>query len=201
MKIFITFSGAQTNAVAVALKNWLENIFNGIKIFVSSESLRKGKRWRSDISSELQQSQFGIACLTRDTMDARWILFESGALTKQVQESALYTVLFGGLRPTDVNGPLADFNHTVFEKEDVFKLLKSINESHGDSKWEEARLKKLFDNSWADLEAKVTRTLKTKSISKETRSPDEMLQEVLEIVRQLAKTIPQQNESLSQLLV
>lgn len=196
MKIFITFSGAQGNELAIALKEWLENIFNGIDIFVSSEDLKKGKRWRSDVSARLQESEFGVACLTRDTLNAAWILFESGALTKNVKESALYTVLFGGLQKGHVSGPLADFNHTLFDKGDMFKLLRSINEAHAEKKWKEEPLKNQFENFWTALESTVAKILKTQVPVEQTPDPNVMLQEILETVRQLAKMTPQQGEAI-----
>ena len=64
-------------------------------------------------------------------MEAPWLLFESGALSKSVAEASVYTLLTGGLRIGDIEGPLSHFQHTVFEKEDFFKLVKSINEGHG----------------------------------------------------------------------
>src|SRR5256885_2019151 len=162
MKIFITWSGTQSQSVATALKDWLPYIFPGMELFVSSDSIRKGKRWRAEISKELDSSNFGIACLTSHNLQAPWLLFEAGALSKSVKEASLYTLLLGGLRPADVDGPLSDFQHTTFDREDFFKLVKSINEVNT-PKLEESRLKVTFDKFWQDLDDKVSSAIATVS--------------------------------------
>ncbi len=190
MKIFITWSGAQSHNVATALKDWLPYIFPGMELFVSSESIRKGKRWRAEISKELDTSNFGIACLTPDNLTAPWLLFESGALSKSVKEASLYTLLLARLRPADVDGPLSDFQHTTFEKEDFFKLVKSINEVNT-PKVEEPRLRVMFDKFWGDLDDKVSSAIATVAKPPKSRSVEEMLIEVLDVTRQIARNLPE----------
>src|SRR5689334_6415603 len=137
MKIFISWSGKPSLGVATALREWLPDIFNGVKVFVSAEDVRKGKRWLLEISKELDDCNFGIACLTHENMNAPWLLFETGALSKSLKESSVCTLLLGGLRVGDVEGPLSNLQHTAFEREDFYKLLRSINEELGAEKREE----------------------------------------------------------------
>ena len=128
MQIFTSWSGTQSHKAALALKDWFETYFSDITLFVSSEDIRKGRRWSLDMSGELEASNFGIVCLTPDNLQAPWILFESGALSKKLKQASLCTLLLGGVKPSNVDGPLSHFQHTIFEKEDVFKLVKDINE-------------------------------------------------------------------------
>jgi hypothetical protein len=109
MKIFVSWSGKPSLAVATALKEWLPYIFNGIDLFVSSEDIRKGKRWPAEVSKELGATNFGIVCLTPDNLDAPWLLFEAGALSKSVAEASVFTLLTGGLRIGNIEGPLSHF--------------------------------------------------------------------------------------------
>jgi len=177
----------------MALRDWLPYIFPGIELFVSSEDIRKGKRWRAAISKELDSSNFGIACLTSDNLEAPWLLFESGALSKSVKEASLYTLLLGGLRPSDVEGPLSDFQHTTFEKEDFFKLVKSINEINT-PKVEEIRVRVTYDKFWDDLNNTISSAIATVSKPAKSRSLEDMLSEVLDVTRQIARTLPESIE-------
>ena len=63
MKIFISWSGKYSLGVATALREWLPYLFTGIDLFVSSEDIRKGKRWPLEVSKELDATNFGIVCL------------------------------------------------------------------------------------------------------------------------------------------
>ena len=194
MKIFISWSGKPSLNVATALRDWLPYIFNGIELFVSSEDIRKGKRWPLEVSKELDACNFGIVCLTPDNLEAPWLLFESGALSKSVKEASVYTLLVGGLRIGDIEGPLSHFQHTMFEQEDFFKLVKSINEAQGPNKQEETRLRKIFDKFWDDLETNVSTAIKVDSKPEKKRSPEDMLRELLETTNYIARNLPDSNQ-------
>src|ERR1017187_4443058 len=170
MKIFISWSGKPSLNVATALRDWLPYIFNGIELFVSSEDIRKGKRWPLEVSKELDASNFGIVCLTRDNLEAPWLLFEAGALSKSVKEASVFTLLVGGLKMSDIEGPLSHFQHTVFEKEDFFKLVLAINVNQKESKQDETRLRKIFEKFWDELEASISQSIKPDSKPEKKRS-------------------------------
>lgn len=196
MKIFISWSGKSSLGVATALRDWLPYIFNGIELFVSSEDIRKGKRWPLEVSKELDASNFGIVCLTQDNLEAPWLLFESGALSKSIKESSLFTLLVGGLRVSDVEGPLSHFQHTIFEKEDFFKLVRCINEANGSSKQDEGRLRKIFDKFWEELETAIAKaiTVKAEARQEKKRTSEDMLRELLELTSYIAKQIPKSEQ-------
>jgi hypothetical protein len=190
VKIFISWSGKPSLNVATALRDWLPYLFNGIGLFVSSEDIRKGKRWPLEVSGELEASNFGIVCLTPDNLEAPWLLFESGALSKSVKEASVFTLLTGGLRISDIEGPLSHFQHTMFEKEDFFKLMRSVNEALGAAKQDEPRLRKVFEKFWDELEVTVTKAVKPDSKPKKERSSEDMLRELLEITGYIARSLP-----------
>lgn len=195
MKIFISWSGKPSLNVATALRDWLPYIFSGIELFVSSEDIRKGKRWPLEVSKELDLCNFGIVCLTPDNLEAPWLLFEAGALSKSVKEASVYTLLVGGLRNGDIEGPLSHFQHTIFEKEDFFKLVKSINEAQGPSKQDESRLRKIFDKFWDDLESNVVVAVKTDAKPEKKRSAEDMLRELIETTSYIARNLPETRQN------
>lgn len=44
MKIFISWSGTRSRAMAVALRNWLPDVVQAFKPFMSEEDIEKGRR-------------------------------------------------------------------------------------------------------------------------------------------------------------
>ena len=94
MNVFISWSGKSSEAVAQALTNWLPDVIQPVKPFMSRENIRKGALWRQVIAQQLRDSKFGILCLTRDNLDATWLHFEAGAIAKAVDDSLVWTYLF-----------------------------------------------------------------------------------------------------------
>lgn len=154
MKVFISWSGEVSHKVAKALRDWLPSVIQSITPYVSSEDIDKGARWSSDIAEELDESSFGVLCVTPDNIDAPWLNFEAGALGKSVDKSRVCPFLFR-IKRSDVTGPILQFQSTIHEKEDVFKLLKAINDTCGDGGIEESRLEKTFDVWWPKLDEEL----------------------------------------------
>ena len=79
MKIFISWSGPRSKAMAEALKEWLPNVIQAVDPWVSSSDIDAGMRWTPALAEQLQQTQLGILCLTAENLNAPWLLFEAGA--------------------------------------------------------------------------------------------------------------------------
>lgn len=154
MKVFISWSGSTSHKVAVVLRDWLPSVIQSIEPYVSSEDIDKGARWSTDIAGELHASSYGLVCLTSDNVNAPWINFEAGALGKSIDKSRVSPFLFR-IKRSEVEGPILQFQSTIFEKPDVLKLLKSINLACGQDALEEIRLEKAFDVWWPDLERQL----------------------------------------------
>lgn len=202
MRIFISWSGEQSHIIANALKGWLPYFFPSAQFFLSSEDIRKGLRWLPVISKELKTTNAGIVCLTPDSLNAPWVLYEAGALSKALNGTALYTFLVG-LTIADVQGPLEQFNHTIFEKEDVFMLLKSINDTQPTARQEEGRLRTLFERFWEDLEQQIRTAASVKTAPARKRSNEDMLVQLLEaanIIRKSISAIEERNTESDELL-
>jgi len=116
-KVFISWSGELSNKVAEELRKWLPGVLQFVKPYFTPNDIDKGTRWSSEIAGELENSDVGIICLTKDNIERPWILFEAGALSKKINKSNVCTLLFN-LEPTDLSGPLASFQSTKFEKAD-----------------------------------------------------------------------------------
>ena len=90
MKLFISWSGETTRAIAEELRNWFPSVLPFVQPFVSSEDIRKGTRWWLELSVSLQEMSCGILCLVPENANAPWINYEAGALSKSVSESRLF---------------------------------------------------------------------------------------------------------------
>lgn len=151
MKVFISWSGETSHLVAKVLRDWIPSMIQAVKPYVSSEDIDKGSRWSSDIAAELDTSSYGIICLTKSNISAPWINFEAGALGKSVDKSNVSPFLFR-INPSDINGPLIQYQSTRYDKNDILKLMQSINLCCGEQALEVDRLKQIFEVWWPKLE-------------------------------------------------
>lgn len=187
MKVFISWSGEKSKKIAAAFKDWIPAVIQAAKPYFSPSDIDKGARWSSEIANELETSRIGLICLTADNLEAPWLMFEAGALSKSMEKSRVCPMLFG-VEPTDLAGPLVQFQAAPFSKDEVRKVMKTINAQLGDVALEPTVLDSVFDKWWPDLDEKVTDILNQASpaITKGLRSDRELLEEVLKITRTLA---------------
>src|SRR6266545_6835843 len=132
MKVFLGWSGDLSHEIALVLRQWLPRVIQTLKPFVSSEDISKGVRWTEDLARELEASSFGIVSVTRDNMSAPWLIFEAGALSNVVNNRVAPFLVDIRLLDLDRHSPLLHFQTTLPEKEDVAKLIESLNE-HADN--------------------------------------------------------------------
>ena len=184
MKVFLGWSGTRSKETAEVLGDWLWQVIQAIDPWISSDIL-KGARWSEEIADKLEEAKVGIICLTMENLNENWILFEAGALSK-TKDAHVCTFLLD-LKPTDIKQPLALFQHTEFEKEDVRKLTHTINqavEDAGEHSLDVKRLDTIFDRFWPDLKERLEEIVKMQSeVRKPIRSEREILEEILETVR------------------
>lgn len=186
MKIFISWSGAKSGSVGEALYDWLPQVIQVLEPWLSATDIEKGARWRTAISTHLEESAFGIVCLTRDNMEAPWLLFESGALSKFQQTSRVCTFLID-LKPTEVREPLAQFQSTRAIMADVFKLIETINKQLGDAALESRKLERAFRLAWPELEQRLKAISKKRRQREPIPDPQATLDEILGHVRTLSR--------------
>ncbi len=157
MKVFLGWSGETSHKVAAALHGWLPKVIQSVKPYISSEDVAKGARWASEIAKELQASNYGIICITRDNLTSTWIHFEAGALSREIEKARVTPFLFN-LKQSDIQGPFQQFQSVVNEKDDVAKMLKSINDVQDlDQRLDVNTLKEAFKMWWPELDEAFAR--------------------------------------------
>jgi hypothetical protein len=191
MKVFISWSGKRSRLVAELLHNWIQCVIQAVEPWVSSHDIDRGAVWFSQISNELGASTQGIICLTRDNKDKPWILFEAGALAKGLTSSRVYTLLVD-LKPEDIKDPLAQFNHTMPTKDDVFKLILSVNRGLDGRPISDTILRQVFEANWPQFDERFKTILsetESEAAPEIIREPSDMLSEILEAVRGLDRRV------------
>lgn len=184
MQVFISWSGERSKSLALALRRWLPSVLQSLEPYVSSEDIEKGARWSTDIARRLDDSSFGIVCVTSENVKAPWLNFEAGALAKSFDTSRMSPFLLG-LVPTDITGPLAQFQATLPNLEDVSRLVHSLNAAT-DRPLDEARLEAAVRLWWPQLEEQISRIPESeKPPEAASRDENEVLREVLALSRNM----------------
>jgi hypothetical protein len=108
VKVFISWSGDRSKQVALALREWLPQALQAAQPYMSEKENEAGALWDNILSSALEESNFGIVCLTPSNLESRWLNFEAGALSKAVSQARVVPLLYG-LGESDVGLPLSRF--------------------------------------------------------------------------------------------
>jgi hypothetical protein len=189
MEVFISWSGPRSGAAASALRNWLPKIINALQPWLSNADIDKGARWTADVAHRLESAKAGIICLTPSNLHADWILFESGALSKTLQNTFVCPLLLG-VAPSDVKGPLAQFQATRAAKGDILALLKTLNSALGDKALADTHIEEAFEVWWPRLEAEFAKLPEDESPVTLHRPDRELLEEILGLVRNQSRLAP-----------
>lgn len=186
MNIFISWSGEESKQIANLLKNWIPTILQSAKPYFTPSDIEKGSKWESEITKKLNECKVGIICLTSKNTEKSWILFEAGALSNKLEKSRVCPILFG-LSNSDLKGPLATFQTTEFNKEDLKKLMKSINSLLEENKIAEQVFEEVFEAFYPKLESNILGILESSETNdlevKPKRSDRDILEEILELAR------------------
>lgn len=204
MKIFISWSGpgSKSHTLAIAFHEWLPNVFQTIETFMSSDTLVAGERWQGGLSKTLEQSDFGIACLTPKSYHADWILFECGALAKKVDIARVVPVLCDVTGQMMSNHPLTMFNYVVLDEQGMKKLVESINANLPEHRLSKEKLEAAFKMWWPvfrDEHLKKVHTAKDEGTLRKAFDIEASMEEVLSILRSLARRPPYYSYDLGDL--
>lgn len=183
MKVFISWSGERSQALAQALRDWLPMVLHYADPWLSHSDIDAGERWANVIAKELETTKFGIICITRENLTSPWILFEAGALAKSLQEGRVIPLLLD-IEFKDITGPLAQFQAKKVEKTGLGDVVASVNQ-FSETKLTEARLAPQFATLWPALETKVAAIPKTTAPARQNRPQHEILEELVSSVRGL----------------
>ncbi len=115
-------------------------------------------------------------------------VFRGGTLLKAI-DTAYVCPLLIGLEPSDISGPWAQFQAVRATREDMRKLLMTINSALGGMRRADWELEEAFEVWWPDLESKI-KSVPVEVIEARPQRPDrELLEEILATVRQQSRDV------------
>lgn len=190
MKIFISWSGDRSKAIAELFNDWLRCVIQAAKPWVSSRDIDRGALWFNEVSGQLSDTSVGIVCLTSDNKTKPWILFEAGALAKGLSHTRVCTFLVD-LKPADIEDPLAQFNHSFPTQDSLWLLVRTLNNLVQPTPLDERILLRVFETYWPQFDSEFKRILKeVPAESKpEKRSEQSILSEILSNTRGLGMKV------------
>jgi len=189
MQIFISWSGTRSQAVALKLRTWLKDVIQTVEPWMSRHDIEAGARWSQEIAAGLENTNFGILCLTPENIHADWILFEAGALAKTLDAQTRVCPYCIGMRKSDIpSGPLTQFQAKEANEEETYDLLKTINVAMGSALSEED-LKRYFDRWWPELKEDLDNLPEAPPTSLPKRRTEDMMEEVLNLVRGISREV------------
>jgi hypothetical protein len=198
MRIFTSWSGQRSRKAAQGLESLLQDIFaETVQVFVS-DHIRPGEVWAQRLGTELEHSDFGILCLTKDNFEAPWLLFEAGALAKKFGTAQIVPYLIDELPPAWEKSPLVQFEHVSADREGTYRLIETINNIRESSKPKD-RLVRSFDMAWPFLEATLTGIRASNVTQQAPRSEQELLETILQRVEGLWQAQGESRESAKDL--
>jgi hypothetical protein len=129
MKVFISWSGNKSREVAGIIKWWLGKVHPAVRPWLSTSEIQAGDRWAAEIEMGLEGAVFGIICITPQNINSRWINYEAGAISRQVDgvKTKVAAMLIDYSSPTELDMPLSQFNAVLPTNSGFEDLALSIN--------------------------------------------------------------------------
>ena len=151
-KIFISWSGERSRLLAEIMHKWIPRIIQSVDPWMSERDLEKGDRWFHSLSNELSSKSIGLICVTPENQKSPWLLFEAGAISRDIGKSKVCPVIYG-MSADELSSPLNLFQATLLCKGDFFKLLRTINEIN--LTISSFILEDALDRHWDDIDREI----------------------------------------------
>jgi TIR domain len=184
MRVFISWSKDASRELATILRAWLPTVIQQVDPWMSAEDIGKGGLAALEINDNLNKVANGLLCVTARNQREPWLNYEAGALARAQSVTKVWPVLLD-LRPSDLTGPISQFQATdVRRADDMFRLFRDLN-AECEHPLDEARLKDAFERVWP-VYAKRVEAIDPSMDGRHpaARPADDVLREVLDLVRQ-----------------
>lgn len=151
-RIFISWSGVRSKAIANQLHTYLRHISHSIEPWVSDIDIAAGEPWWLAVDSALALSTIGLVCVTADNVTSPWLLYEAGALVRGVPSGGrrLLVPLLFDITPAALPAPLRPFQVETLDSAGWGRLVRRICELSGDKR-DRLETDRLSDALWPQL--------------------------------------------------
>ncbi|MGL5826462.1 MAG: TIR domain-containing protein [Nocardioides sp.] len=192
LRVFISWSGDLSKVVATAVREWLPSLFDRVDPWMSDLDIASGARGLEEIHTTLANCSFGVIIVTDENQGSAWLNYESGAISKSIADSASRVVplLVDLSGPTQLTGPLAQFQARKLDEQGVLRLVETLADQLGVPP-DTARQR--FEAFWPQLERSTKEALASRGnvapAKTRQRPMVDMLEEVLAQVRELTRVV------------
>jgi hypothetical protein len=153
---------------------------------LSDEEIASGTRWNERVAKALNESDFGIVCVTRANQHQPWLMFEAGALAKRLETAAVVPICVD-IAPAEITGPLEAFQGRRLDEDGMRRLVHDMSKTRDDPLPGD-RVNKLFDGMWPDLKVAVDSVRDKTHIPTELkRDQRDMIEELVDRVRRIER--------------
>lgn len=184
MKVFLSWSGKRSQMLAHTLREWFPLVLHYLEPWVSQADIASGQPWAVTLAQELDASDFGILCLTPESIGSPWVLFEAGSLAKSLDRGKVVPLLLDLDLSDIISSPLGQFQAKKVDRIDMAALVRDINRIRVDP-IDAARLTQLFDALWPQFDAQVQEILQTPHEAGPARAPGHILEDLVVTVRSI----------------
>lgn len=155
MKVFVMWSGNESQVIAEGVSRLLENVIKGPSFFVSSRDIEIGRRWQDALSKRLREAHIGIACITPGQQNSRWMHFEAGAVSK-MPGALVFPLLIG---VSGISGPLEQYQTTdAMSREKMLALANRLNKARVAKRVVSDRtIRRSFQKHWPKFEPLIAK--------------------------------------------
>jgi hypothetical protein len=148
--------------MATVFHGWLPKVVPGLKPWMSSKDIDKGKQWFGELQDFLGDATSCIICVTSENVRSPWIYYETGAIAAKKQEVRVCPYLVGIGVSMIADGPFAQYQCTEATKDDTFALIRSLNKALA-KPHDEGLLCGNYENIWPEFEQELGRILEMES--------------------------------------
>lgn len=170
MDVLISWSKSQSREMASVFHGWLPKVVPGLRPWMSSKDIDKGRLWFGELQDFLGEATSCIICVTGENVRSPWIYYETGAIAAKKQEVLVCPYLVGIGTSMIADGPLVQWQCTETTKEDTLALIRSLNKALANPH-DEGLLRGNFDSRWPEFEQELNRIL-----AMEAASPSDFVQ-------------------------
>ena len=126
-RVILTWSKPHSRDIATYLREWLPEVLPIKTPWISTKDIQKGKAYFQELMEQFRDSDVLIACITPENVASPWVFYEVGMIASK--ERGITCPLLIGVTIDQIGKtPLRDFQCTVFDKEDVWLLIRSIRQ-------------------------------------------------------------------------
>ena len=159
MKVLVSWSGKQSQAVAKALHEWLPGVVPNATPWMSTLDISPGSRWFDELMTQLERTDSCVICLTPDNVRSPWLYFEAGAIAAKRKQVIVCGFLTGISISRLGPGPFAQFQCVESDSDGTWQLVRALNAALGEAAHNENLLRVSFDSHWPRLRERLKEAL------------------------------------------